>query len=181
MPRKRPAAPKGATSQVEPGGLSLRHLNFARLIIGGAAAWEAYAAVYPKASEATARTEGPALLRKSHVAEFVDKARAKAAVKADVTADYVLAGLLEVSKRCRQAVPVMVFDREAQEYQQLRDEETGEGVWQFDSAGANRSLELLGKYLKLFTDRVEVMQRPYAELVAEAARRLREKKSGGAP
>ena len=40
------------------------------------------------------------------------------------------------------------------------DPETGEetlaGVWEFDSQGALRAQELLGKHLKLFTDKTEV-------------------------
>ena len=43
-----------------------------------------------------------------------------------------------------QAVPVLVSD----------GEETGE--WHFEHSGANKSLELLGKHLKLFTDKLEL-------------------------
>jgi phage terminase small subunit len=34
------------------------------------------------------------------------------------------------------------------------------GEWQFDSAGANRSLELLGKHLAMFTDKFQVKTSP---------------------
>ena len=37
------------------------------------------------------------------------------------------------------------------------------------------------RVLGAFHDRLEVTEKPYAELVAEAARRLREQKAGGAP
>jgi hypothetical protein len=45
--------------------------------------------------------------------------------------------------------------RDGKELVQARDLETDEGIWQFDSAGANRSLELLGKHLGLFVEKVE--------------------------
>jgi hypothetical protein len=67
----------------------------------------------------------------------------------------------------------MVYDREAKEHVQKIDEATGEGVWEFDSSGANRSLELLGKHLRMFVDKVELdaTVRTHADLIAEVARR----------
>ena len=73
-----------------------------------------------------------------------------------VDVEYVITGIKEVAERCMQRKAVMVFDKEQKQYVQARDEETGEGIWTFDSAGANRSLELLGKHLKLFTDKTEL-------------------------
>lgn len=63
--------------------------------------------------------------------------------RTEITADYVLTSLRNVAERCMQAEAVL--DREGNP--------TGE--YRFDSTGANKSLELLGKYLKLFTDKTE--------------------------
>lgn len=68
--------------------------------------------------------------------------------KANVSAAYVLAKLKDVVERCMQAEPVMEWNSETREM-----ERTGE--YQFDSSGANKALELLGKSIKLFTDKVE--------------------------
>jgi hypothetical protein len=38
--------------------------------------------------------------------------------------------------------------------QQAVDDE-GRHVWTFDATGANKAFELLGKHLKLFTDKIE--------------------------
>ena len=73
----------------------------------------------------------------------VEKRIKKIEEKEIVTVEYILKSLIEIAERCRQAEPVL--DKEGNE--------TGE--YKFDSSGANRSLELLGKYKKLFTDRVE--------------------------
>jgi phage terminase small subunit len=35
----------------------------------------------------------------------------------------------------------------------------GEGVWEFDSSGANKSLELIGKHLGAFSDKIELTGR----------------------
>ena len=45
--------------------------------------------------------------------------------------------------------------RRGKEVVQAQDED-GKDIWQFDSMGANKSLELMGKSLKMFTDKVEV-------------------------
>ena len=47
----------------------------------------------------------------------------------------------------------MEFDRDEKALVHKFDDE-GNMVYEFDSAGANRALELLGKHLKLFTDNI---------------------------
>jgi len=48
-----------------------------------------------------------------------------------------------------QRIAVMRFDREARTMVQETTED-GEGVWTFDSAGANRALENLAKHIGYF-------------------------------
>ena len=74
------------------------------------------------------------------------------AERTEITADYVLRGIQEIAERCLQRAPVMVGRGE--DRQQAIDEE-GRHVWTFDSSGANKAFENLGKHLKLFTDKVE--------------------------
>ena len=54
-----------------------------------------------------------------------------------------------------QRTPVMKFDRTEKRMKPVVDEDTGEGVWEFDAAGANRALELIGRHLGLFLDKTE--------------------------
>ena len=106
------------------------------------------AAIRAGYSERTASRIGPQLLGKTCVREAIEKAQAKRAQRVEVTQDYVLSNLVEVVERTMQRAPVL--DRKGE---QVTDEE-GRAVWTFDAKGANRALELLGKHLGIFADRV---------------------------
>lgn len=107
------------------------------------------AAIRAGYSERTASRIGPQLLGKTCVREAIEKAQAKRARRVEVTQDYVLSNLVEVVERTMQRAPVL--DRKGE---QVTDEE-GRAVWQFDAKGANRALELLGKHLGIFMDKVK--------------------------
>ena len=66
-------------------------------------------------------------LRKPLIVQFLNTLRNKQEKRIELTADYVLKTLLEIAEQCKEDNP----------------------------SAANRSLELLGKYLSLFTERVE--------------------------
>ena len=83
------------------------------------------------------------MLRNTKIKTEIDLRLAKRATDNGITADYVLTSLKAIAERCMQQEPV--YNKQG--------EETGE--FKFDSSGANKSLELLGKHLKLFTDKVE--------------------------
>jgi len=61
----------------------------------------------------------------------------------DVSRDYVLDLLVSTINRCRQAEPVVVRGVVVP------------GEYQFDVANALRATEMLGRHLKMFTDKVE--------------------------
>ena len=68
----------------------------------------------------------------------IEAALAERIKRTEVTQDYVIEGLKEVVERCLQRIAA--------------DEE---GVWTFNATGANKALELLGKHLGMFKDRIE--------------------------
>lgn len=107
------------------------------------------AAIRAGYSERTASRIGPQLLGKTWVREAIEKAQAKRARRVEVTQDYVLSNLVEVVERTMQRAPVT--DRKGG---QVTDEE-GRAVWTFDAKGASKALELLGKHLGIFTDKVK--------------------------
>lgn len=91
---------------------------------------------------------GVELLNKTHIAQAVGAAQAKRARRVEVTQDYVISNLVEIVERTMQRAPVT--DRKGG---QVTDED-GRAVWCFDAKGANKALELLGKHLGIFTDKV---------------------------
>lgn len=106
------------------------------------------AAIRAGYSVKTAYRQGADLLQKTSIREAIEKAQAKRARRVEVTQDYVLSNLVEVVERTMQRAPVL--DRKGE---QVTDEE-GRAVWTFDARGANRALELLGKHLGIFTDKI---------------------------
>ncbi|MDY3868886.1 MAG: terminase small subunit [Pyramidobacter sp.] len=82
-------------------------------------------------SEKNADSIAAQLLRKTKVFEAVQSAVAARSAKAEITAEYVLENLKRLSERC------------------MSEKE-------FAPSAAARALELLGKHLGLFSDRVEL-------------------------
>jgi phage terminase small subunit len=98
----------------------------------------------------TAKAAGCKLLTFSDVKAAVEAAIEERRKKSEVTAEYVLTNLREVVERCLQRAPVVTMKGE-----QVMDEE-GRSVWEFNAPGANKALELLGKHLGMFTEKVQV-------------------------
>jgi phage terminase small subunit len=102
------------------------------------------AAVRAGYSTKTAAQQGSHLLKLPLVAAAVAERQAARAARCEVDAAWVLSQLREVALRCLQAVPLL--DRSGRE--------TGE--WRFNASGANRALELIGKHLGMFGERLDV-------------------------
>lgn len=108
------------------------------------------AAIRAGYSEKSAEAQGSVLLSTPKVKHAIQSKQLETQARTQVTADFVIGGLVEVANRCMQKVPVMEFDPVAKMKRQKIDEDTGNGVWEFDSGGANKALELLGKHLGVF-------------------------------
>jgi len=85
------------------------------------------------------------LLATSKISRVVARAMAERAVRVGITQDWIVTNLRAVAERCMQAEPVTNMRGEALE-----------GQFRFDSHGANRALELLGKHLGMFVDRTSL-------------------------
>lgn len=101
------------------------------------------AAIAAGYSEKTAKQQGSRLLTNVDVAAKVAELSQKRAEKLDISADYVLGMIKQTIERCSQSIEVL--DKEG--------EPTGE--WKEDSFAVLKGCELLGKHLKLFTEKVE--------------------------
>lgn len=104
------------------------------------------AAIRAGYSEKTAQEQSSRLLSNVIIQTEIQKAMDKRSNKLEITSEYVLGSLKTIAERCMQGEPIM--RREG-------DKWVESGEWKFDSNGANKSLELLGKHLKLFTDKLE--------------------------
>lgn len=89
------------------------------------------------------------LLGDERVALRIKYAKEELAIKTGITTEYVINGLREIADRCMQKTPVMKWDYVAKEMVQEQDE-NGNDVWMFDSQGANRAMELLGRHTGAF-------------------------------
>lgn len=107
------------------------------------------AAIRAGYSEKTAEQIGYKLVQKSSVSKAIQDAQKKRSERVEITQDYVLKGLKEITERCMQRAPVCNMKGE-----QVVDED-GNNLWAFDGKTACRAFELLGKHLGMFTDKVE--------------------------
>lgn len=107
------------------------------------------AAIRAGYSAKTAYRQGADLLQKTSIREAIEKAQAERSQRVEVTQDYVISNLVEIVERSMQRAPVT--NRKGE---QIKDSK-GRNVWCFDAKAANKALELLGKHLGLFSDRVQ--------------------------
>jgi phage terminase small subunit len=106
--------------------------------------------------------QGPRMTKIPAIKAAIEATEGLAMERAIVDASWVLTGIKEIAERCMQRVPVMI---QAGSLRVQMTDENGQGVWAFDANGANRALELLGKHLKLFTDRIEIESAQIGQLL----------------
>ena len=125
------------------------------LVNGGNATQAAITAGY---SPKTARQAGARLLSDVSIATELERRRteeiAKVEAKTEVTKEWITTSLKTVAERCMQVAPVL--NRKGEPV--LVEDADGKlaVAFTFESAGANRALELLGKEKGMFIDRKEV-------------------------
>jgi len=114
---------------------------------------KAYQMAY-KAKTNVAAVNASKLLRNTKVQAYLAKKADKQAEKADITVQEVIADLKIMKDRCMQACQV------------LNKKGKPTGVWKFDSSGAIKSLELLGRYLTMFSDKL-IVKHDLSDLLEE--------------
>jgi len=101
------------------------------------------AAIRAGYSENTASETGYENLRKPNIEEEIQRLMNKRAEKAEISAENILNSILDIRDTCSQKFDIT--DKEGNV--------VGKSI--YDINGALKSNELLGKHLKLFTDKVE--------------------------
>lgn len=107
------------------------------------------AAIRAGYSKNSAKEQASRLLTNDNVSEYVKKLIDELSDKTKLNHEWVLKRFRDISDRCMQAVPVMEFDSVNKVMVQSTDED-GKGIWEFDSSGANKSTEMIGKHLGFF-------------------------------
>jgi phage terminase small subunit len=105
------------------------------------------AAIRSGYSAKTAEQQASRLLSNVKVQEYIQNKQKKLEIKTELTAQWVLDNLKAVAERCMQAEPLLT--RVGNQW-----EESGE--YTFQAAGANKALELIGKHLGMFTDKLDI-------------------------
>jgi phage terminase small subunit len=124
------------------------------------------AAIRAGYSERTAYSIGEENLRKPEIKAAIQKAMDARSERTAVNADYVLTTITDTIERCKQARPVL--DRKGEPVMVETPDGSLARAYVFDSGAVLKGAELLGRHLKLFTDKVE------HELSEDAARLLSE-------
>lgn len=135
------------TEQLESLGLNSRQILFVQEYIVDMNGKQA--AIRAGYSERSAEVQASRMLKNDKVKKALDIAMAVRVERIGVNADWVLLNLKKVAERCMQVESVMKWDHDNKCLMPT-------GEYQFDSRGANRSLELIGKHIGMFKDKVEV-------------------------
>jgi len=95
-------------------------------------------AIYAGFSEVTSKQSGYQVLQREDVQEYLAKLRKEYSEKSGITKEWIIERFKYISDRCVQAEPVL--DREG----------NTTGDYKFDSSGANKATEMLGKIIGVF-------------------------------
>lgn len=101
------------------------------------------AAIRAGYSEKTAAVKANQLLHKENILNAIKQNQKELVESSCLTEEKVIAKVEEILERCMSAEPVMEWN-----YEEHRYEATGE--YQFDSKGALKAIEMLGKHLGMF-------------------------------
>lgn len=102
------------------------------------------AAIRAGYAEKTARNIACENLTKPNIQEYIQKLQEGIKKRNQISVDEIMQDLIEVKNRCMQNVPVMYFDKIDKEWKQ-EGADIGEPLYKFDSQGATKALDLLGK------------------------------------
>lgn len=124
--------------------LSDKQMNFVNEYMKDMNASAAYLRAGYNCSEEAARRAASRLLTNVDVQDEIRTRTDKIAQESDISVQWVLKSFKEIAERCMQAEPII-------------DKESGDVVeYRFDSSGANKALENIGRYLGMFNDKLKV-------------------------
>ncbi len=127
--------------------LKEKHILFVNEYLRSQNVTAAYKKVYGCTDDA-ARKNGSRLMTNEDIKSEIERRQAEINKKVErdtgISVQWVIDSFKSIAERCMQAEPVL--DREGNE--------TGE--YRFDSGGANKAVENIGKYLGMFKEKVDI-------------------------
>lgn len=108
----------------------------------------AYMRAYGNDNYASSAVSASRLFKNPNILTRIDELMKERNDSLKIDAAYVLENLISISQRCQQNEEVKEWDYEEKCMK-------GTGEYQFDSNGANKALELIGKHLGMFKEKVE--------------------------
>lgn len=99
------------------------------------------AAIKAGYSEKTARVQASQILAEDEVSLYIEDRLREVSKEAEVDAVWVLKRFKSISDRCMSAIPVLIHDGE---------QWVESGEYKFDSSGANKATEMLGRIIGSF-------------------------------
>ena len=111
------------------------------------------AAIRAGYSEKTAKSIGQENLTKPDIQKAIEEAQNKRAERTEITQDYVLSNIQKVIERCMQQEAVQARDGSPLLVQGPEGDLAC--LFEFKETGALGGLELLGKHLGMFKDKIE--------------------------
>lgn len=112
-------------------------------------ATQAYLRAGYKVKEEVARANASRLLTNANVSAYIKERQEELSKKTELTQEWVLEHLKTCVSKSMQEEEVMKFDYQLKEL-------VGTGEYIYDSKGATKALELIGKHLGMFKDNKDV-------------------------
>jgi len=136
-------------------GLPPAQHNFCHFLVADPKmdATAAYWKLNPEIKKASAGIQAGRLLDKAEVRAYIFTLMEAREKRLEMDQDWVIARLRDIHDRCMEAEPVWKWERN--EGDPDGEKEAVPVYAKFDASGATRALELIGRHMKMFSDKVD--------------------------